>query len=473
MWGWWDTPSRTQVTAVARHELAGLARDGRVRVGLAVVCVLALTGLLSGAVYYQRTSAERLAAGAAERDRWESQPAKNSHDATHYGVYVFKPPAALALIDRGIESFVGSGVWLEAHRTNLFRHRPIEDATTVARFGELTAALTLQVLAPLLILMAGYATVSGERENGTWRQLVLSGAHGSVLIAGKLLGMLAAVAAVGLPLALVVATAVFVSRMAPLDSTRVIVLAIVYAAYLAGWAILAVAVSAWTRSGRAALVTLLALWCLGCVVGPRLVGDAAGRAYPVPSQVAFRRALDADIGPHNAERVAERKARILREYGVSRTEDLPIDWRGISLQEEEERTSAIYQRHFDQLMAAYQAQNRLLHAAGLLVPSLAVQALSQAAAGTDIEHHQRFVADAEAHRQEIQRLMNADVTVHDREGTDYKADPRLWRTVPTFSPNPIPFGSVLPSQSTAIAALVGWLAMASLACTAAVRRLVR
>jgi ABC-2 type transport system permease protein len=463
---------RTQIAAVARHERAGLARDGRARLGLAVVGLLLLVGVLSGALYYRQTSAERLAAGVTERERWVHQPAKNSHDATHYGVYVFKPPAPLALLERGIESFVGSGVWLEAHRTNLFRHRPVEDATTVARFGELTAALALQVLAPLVIILAGHGAVSGERESGRWRQLALSGARGSTIVAGKLCGLLGAAVIAGAPVATLSAAALLLTRLGPLDPARVVALAAAYAAYLAGWAILVIAVSAWTRSVRTALVSLLVLWCLGCVVGPRLVGDAAARAYPVPSHVAFRQALDTDIGPPSLERIAERKARILRQYGVARTEDLPIDWRGINLQEEEERTSAIFQRHFDGLLATYRAQNRLLQAAGIVVPSLAVQALSQAAAGTDIEHHQRFVNDAEAHRREIQRLMNADVTAHDREGTDYRANPQLWRTVPPFSPTVVSLASTLPSISTALAALVGWLAMVCLACATAIRRLV-
>lgn len=447
-----------QVRAVAGHELAALARDRRVQIGVSVVALLVVAAVASGALYYRRTAGERRDAEVIERARWDGQPAKDSHDATHYGLYVFKPLSPLALVDRGIESFVGVGLWLEAHRTNMVRHRPIEDSTSVSRFGELTAALSLQVLLPLLAIVAGHALVAGERDRGTWRQLLLSGTPPRTLVAGKVAALLAGLAAVGAPLAVLAAAGLFAGGAAP-PWSRAAVMVAAYAAYLAGWSLIVVAVSAWARSSRTALVVLVGLWFAGVVVGPRVVGDLAARALPVPSHVAFRRAIEADIGPHSAERIAGIKARILREYGVSRTEDLPIDWRGISLQEEEERTAAVFARHFAHVFDQYDAQNAVLQAAGLVVPVLAVQAVSQAAAGIDVAHHRRFLEAAEAHRLAIQRLMNADITAHAREGTDYKADPSLWRTVPRFVHEAAPLGEAIGAARVAVLSLTVWLAL--------------
>lgn len=79
-------------------------------------------------------------------------------------------------------------------------------------------------------------------------------------------------------------------------------MAAAYVAYLVGWVLLVVGVSARARTGRCALVTLMALLVRGTILGPRLDGDVAASIHPVPSHFAFRSALEADIGPHSAER---------------------------------------------------------------------------------------------------------------------------------------------------------------------------
>jgi ABC-2 type transport system permease protein len=463
---WWSAAA-----AVAHHDLVGLSRDGRMRLGLAVTLFLAAAAAASGTIHHNRLARERGAARLEEQRRWEGQPAKDSHDATHYGQYVFKPPAPLAVLDRGIESFVGVGVWLEAHRTNLLRHRPIEDATSVSRFGELTATLILQVLCPLLIVLGGHGLVAAERENGTLRQLLLAGTSPGAVMAGKGLALVGGGLVLAVPLMVLGSGLGLIEGLEPSALDRLAVLLAAHGAYLAGWMALTLAVSAWCRTSRAALLLLLTLWFAGAVLGPRLAGVIVGRLAPVPSHIAFRIALDAEIGPHSAERVAARKARILDQYGVSRTEDLPIDWRGISLQEEEERTSDIYERHLAGVTAIHRAQRRLLQWAGFLLPALAVQAISQTAAGTDLEHLEVFTRAAEAQRREIQRLMNADITAHAREGIDYKADPRLWATVPRFVPPRPSLVAMLPSVSIAVVALCFWMALTTGAAGLATRRL--
>ena len=59
------------------------------------------------------------------------QPKKNPHSAAHYGVYAFKPKSPLALVDTGIDPYMGVAVWLEAHKQNEFKYRPAQDRTAV------------------------------------------------------------------------------------------------------------------------------------------------------------------------------------------------------------------------------------------------------------------------------------------------------------------------------------------------------
>ena len=141
------------ILPVACKEFLDAWRDGRFRWAAAVMVALLGVALLLAWQQGQRTRAERTAAATLERENWLNQGEKNSHSAGHYGVYVFKPSAPLAVFDRGIEPFVGTTVFLEAHRQNQTAFLPAQDATAMRRFGELTAANGLQLLVPLLIVL--------------------------------------------------------------------------------------------------------------------------------------------------------------------------------------------------------------------------------------------------------------------------------------------------------------------------------
>ncbi|MFN7141630.1 MAG: hypothetical protein ACK4UN_20090, partial [Limisphaerales bacterium] len=139
------------ITRIARKELTEMVRDGRFRWMSVIVAVLLLVALFAGWKSYQEVESQKATAAKVERERWLKQDKKNPHSAAHYGVYAFKPQTVLGSVDRGIESFVGVSVWLEAHKQNEFIHRPAQDATATQRFGELSAAMILQILLPLFI----------------------------------------------------------------------------------------------------------------------------------------------------------------------------------------------------------------------------------------------------------------------------------------------------------------------------------
>jgi ABC-2 type transport system permease protein len=112
----------------------------------------------------------------------------NSHAAAHAGIVLFRPLHPLSTLDSGVDELVGTSVFLEPHRRNLFSQPPAENAATVGRFGELTAAVTLQILGPLLILLLIFPAFAGEREQGTLRQLLSLGVRPWQLAAGNAFG---------------------------------------------------------------------------------------------------------------------------------------------------------------------------------------------------------------------------------------------------------------------------------------------
>lgn len=443
------------------HEVRCSWRDGRTRWAAGLSFLLLVAALASGWSYRRTLAAERAEADAEELSRWLGQGQKNAHSAAHYGMYVFKPASPLSAIDRGVEPFVGVGTWLEAHHMNQFVHRPAQDGTAITRFGELTAALVAQVLLPLLIVLVGFGAFASERESGTLRQLLSLGVPSLALLAGKLLALAAVLGVLVGPGAVVGALAIGwqATEAVPDQGLRVVALVVVYLAYLAGWALLTIGVSARASSGRLALVSLLAVWAFGCLALPRIASDLAGWLHPAPSAAAFRQQLEADVGPaHSSDRALAVRDRVLREYGVTRIEDLPIDWRGISLQEEEERNHPIFDQHFGALFDVYRSQDLVLQSAGMVAPLLAVQSLSHALTGTDFEHHRRFVFAAEAQRRVIQKLMNAEVTIHDREDRpNHLSGVELWSRVPELRYAGPKLSEVVVRYLPALAALGAWV----------------
>jgi ABC-2 type transport system permease protein len=152
-----------------------LRRDGRFRVLGAIVLAISLVSLAAGWKHYRDVQQQHAQAQAATRAQWLNQTAKNPHSAAHYGVYAFKPKTRLSMIDTGVDPYVGVAAWLEAHKQNEFKYRPAQDRTAVQRFGELTAAEGFLFLLPLFIVLVTFNALSGEREQGTLRQLLSLG----------------------------------------------------------------------------------------------------------------------------------------------------------------------------------------------------------------------------------------------------------------------------------------------------------
>jgi ABC-2 type transport system permease protein len=131
---------------------------------------VSLVALVAGRRHHVDVSRQHALAAQATRAQCLNQEKKNPHSAAHDGVYAFKPKSPLAIVDTGIDPYMGVAVWLEAHKQNEFKYRPAQDRTAVQRFGEMTAAEVLQVLAPLFIVLMTFAAFAGEREQGTLRQ---------------------------------------------------------------------------------------------------------------------------------------------------------------------------------------------------------------------------------------------------------------------------------------------------------------
>lgn len=419
---------------IAKREFVEFVRDGRLYWAGGLVLILLLTALAVNWQHQRAVASERAAAQALDYEGWVSQDARHPHNAAHQGMHVFKPEPALSIIDPGITPYVGSTLWLQAHRQSEVKFRPAQDASGLQRFGSLSAAWVLQVLAPLLVIVLGFNAFAGEREQGTLRQTLSMGVSPSALLWGKALALGLSLALLFVPAGLLATVATgFSSEHGSWSDTllRMGWLGAGYGLYLGIAVFVVLAVSARASSSRVALVVLLGLWIAGTLVAPRAISDLSRSWYPSPSKLEFNAALDKDLGSE-AKRAWQEAFGVESQWGT----DLPLNRWGKALEVDDHAGYGVFDRHFEQLWTTFDRQQQAQVWTGIVVPLLAVRAFSMGFAGTDFANHRDFSVAAERQRRVIQDVMSEDLIEHaDPIGNrhfSYKADQKLWGRVPKF-----------------------------------------
>jgi ABC-2 type transport system permease protein len=464
------------IVRVFRKELRLAFRSGRLLPLFAVwliLAALAAWGSLSAQRYAQQ---ERASAAELDRRAWNQQGERNPHSAAHFGQYAYKPATALAALEPGLDAWLGTAIWMEAHYQNPAAQRQGEVMTPLSRMGALSLGWMLQILLPLTVIVLGFDLLVEERQRGTLKLQTVAGASVGSLFVVKSLSLLATVLIVTLPVwiaAGIVAVNADVELVAD-SGQRFVAWLGTYGAYTLIWILLTLAVSALASSARVALGHLSGLWLIGVLLLPRLAAEQAEAAYPAPEPSTFwteiRRAQSEGIDGHSGSgaRTQALQAGTLKRYGVEKMEDLPVSFAGIALQASEEYGNQVFDRFFGQLWDGYAMQAAQQSAYAWVAPVIAVRKLATGAAGTDLIQHRHFATAAEDHRRALQRFLNEDMIAHGK-GKDfgYLAPADLWQRAPRFEYR-MP---ALQVPSGAVVVLVAWLLVGPAGCVFAAWRL--
>jgi ABC-2 type transport system permease protein len=293
------------------------------------------------------------------------------------------------------------------------------------------------------------------------------------LLFGKALGALAAVCSWLVPVLALGSVAALAAGLVELSADTLVrgaLLSVAYVLYLGCCALLGVLISSLHRRAQPALITSIALWVSLWLVLPRLATAAATELHPTPSRAQLQasiahaaRELGDSHDPNNPH-FADLKQRTLEQYGVTRVEDLPINYAGVVMAESERVSSAVFDDFHDDLAASYAAQNALTLSAGLYTPLVVIRALSMALAGTDGQHLARFEADVEAHRYAFVQRLNE---LHAREirwenDKAQRVDASTWASFASFSFERPQVAFALTNVGAAALALALWTALAGI-----------
>lgn len=431
---------------VCKHELKQKTKNNTLWLLFALMQLLLAVALFTSWQQYQQSRALQISSQQLVEQQWLAQPDRHPHRVAHFGHFAFRPPSALSYFDIGVNNWVGNSVFLEAHKQNSANFAKDDQAATLLRFSELSVANLLLFVWPLVLIGLGFSTISGDQERGTLKQMLAVGVKFSHLLCGKGLAYTLLSGAFLLPVFIVsivlslASDAVFTSDV----FYRIGLLFVLYLAYCVFWISVVLLVSSLTRLPKHSLTALVTLWFVLLVLTPRTLADITQQLHPHKSRNMLSLAVQSDIrkvgNSHNPNdpHFNEFKQQILKKYAVETVEDLPVNYRGLIMQEGERISAEIYQRHYQHQLDQFNAQQAFISKFYWLNPYLAVRDLSMAISGVDSRHFFNFEQQAEQHRfertQGLNKIHTHEIDHHnDRE---QRVSSSMWQNFPKFDYQP-------------------------------------
>lgn len=457
-----------------------LCRDNRLWIMVAILTTVVVASFASTVTRQQQREAERVVIAEADSAAWKRQGVVNPHTAAHFGHHLAKPFSSLSVFDHGILDYVGSLLRLEAHQQSIASAVPVDEGTALNRFAGFSPAWALQVLAPLLVLIAGCSSFSGPLARNILQQEMATSVSPTTLMLGRV-GIFAVGILLFLGLLLALGVAVMaLSGFAALEFSRLCWALAGYLLYLLVFAGVSLGVSANCQTLRMSFVLVLGFWIGAVVVLPVVAPSAVAVVYPTPPAPLFQEEVESEInagldgeGPREQrpERITEL---ILNKYGVDSIEDLPVNFQGALLSFTEEESSRIYQEHFEALFGAFNEQKQLTRWFSAFTPLLALKSWSSAWSESDFAAQYRFLRDAERYRFAFVQRLNGDVGINRQGNSRYETDvAALTADLDTFEFSAVSNEAIRELAWGDLMILAAWATMACLFALASAKRLTR
>lgn len=463
---------KSVVTLFARQTFISAFTNKGVLWLFGIIVLLIMYAAYSGFTIYHLQTNNRLLYKKQVREHWEEMPDKHPHRMAHYGYITFRTKHPLSFFDFGMESYTGNAVFLEAHRQNTTNFSEAGFSTGMLRFGEISIAMILQVLLPLVIFFVGFGSIAADRENGTLKILLSQGTSWKEIIVGKAMGLLGIALSVLLPVIILLVVGCWMIRekqMMTDNMLRTAWLALSYALYFGIISILTVVVSSINRTAKLSLVSLIGIWLLFTVIFPRTAQAVGNYLYASPSKIEFETAVEKDLikkgDSHdpNDPYYSALKDSILKSYKVDSIAQLPFNYSGFQMKEGEKISAAIYNQHLFALLDTYKKQNNVSRFSAFINPFTALRNFSMAMSGTDFNSYTRFQQQAEAYRYQLAQHMNdlqMKLISNKRSGDHdkpYTISSTYWKAFPDYEYRGFTQGMALKNEMPALVALLSWI----------------
>ena len=377
---------------------------------ITIIFVLSLVSIIwMGIVQNNNQKQIQISAQKHVRSQWDNLKPMNPHRAAHYGSYVFKPMSVLNSVDDGISAITGNVLKLEGHVQNEIMYSEASQSIALSKFGKLKTSLILQYVIPLFLIFLAYSAISSEKETGRLKILVFQGVSIFKLIFSKSISIWL----YGVSLLIItISVQILLSSIDFETLQRLSYIFVAYSCYYYIITCLATYFSASLKDNTSALSSILATWIIWTIFLPKIWGNTVEKLHPLPSRQVFKSAMKEDrskgIDGHNPsdKRREKLKNKYLTEYNVDSLKQLPINFDGIVMQEDEEYGNLVWDKHFGNNYSIFKKQKKLYQLSGVLNPFASLQSLSMGFCGNDMVHHLDFLKKAENYRRYLIEELN-------------------------------------------------------------------
>ena len=408
------------------------------------------------------------------REDWLKNPDKNPHRMAHYGNFAFRKSTPLSVFEFGMEPFFGNAIFLEAHKQNTANFSEAGFSNSMLRFGEISIAMVLQILLPLLIFFLGFNAVATERENGTLKLLLSQGISWKQLLTGKILGIVSAIMMLFIPTILVL---VFIwlllqnFTISADETIKMCLFILFHFIYLIFFCVIAVLISASSKTSKKALISLIGIWLVFTIILPRTTQAIGAYIHEAPSKIQFQSDIEKDIlkqgDSHNPNDLHYKaiKDSLLSAYKVDSVQKLPFNYSGFIMTEGEKISSKIYNEHLEKLLKVYEKQNSFSKAVSFINPYIAIRNLSMGLSNTDYDSYIDFQKQAEGYRYNMAQKMNALQVKYISNVKPGPNDKPLtigkehWADIAEFRYEPKGITDVLKSEIVSVISIILWIIM--------------
>jgi ABC-2 type transport system permease protein len=333
-------------------------------------------------------------------------------------------------------------------------------------------AMILQILVPLVIFFIGFNTVAADRENGTLKILLGQGVSWTEILTGKILGLLGialSILLLGIVLLVVTCLTIPQNQFTANDGLLIGWILLCYVLYFGIICMIAVVISAYSRTSKLALLSLISLWLLWAIILPRSMQAAGNFLYASPSRIEFEAAIEKDLiqkgDSHNPDDPYYKtlKDSVLKAHNVSSVEQLPFNYGGYQMKEGERISATIYNQHLFALLKRYEQQNDVSRLSAFVNPLLALRNISMGISGTGFNTYMQFQQQAEDYRYQLAQHMNdlqikliSNKKLGDQD-KPYSISREYWKSLPDFSYKVDSPAVMIAGETRSLFALVCWM----------------
>jgi len=402
------------------------------------------------------------------RKQWEEIKEMNPHGAAHYGTYIFKPANLLSSLDEGVNSITGNVLKVEGHVQNEIIHSEASQMQVVSKFGKLKSSLLLQYILPLLLIFLAFHAINSEKQSGRLKLLILQGADLTKIVFAKTFSVwLYSILLLGLTI--VVYALLNLNFITKDIILRTLLFFLSYSLYYFILIGLTIYFSTRFKNTSLALTAMLGFWIVWTIFLPNILMSSVEKWHELPSREEFKKGMSDDrslgIDGHNPfdERSEDLKQEILDKYDVDDVSQLPINFEGIRMQEDEEYGNIVWDKHFGNLGAVLFKQKRSYQIGGIVNPFISLQNVSMGFAGNDNLHHQQFLLQVEKYRRVFIKTLNNEYAFGGSKTGDWnwKADSNFFKSIEDFKYKPTAIASVVSNYKIDLLLLITWSLLVS------------